>query len=366
MPELDGSPWVVITPERYRIKQSVEAQGIPLEDWDLKIYRGVLTGFNKAFYLTQKQRDELIAKEPQAKEIIVPLLRGRYVGRYKTNWDHTWMIGTFKQNRDHFCLDNYPEIKKHLLQYRIQLEPCPKNWDRKTDGTWMGRNTLPLDYLWYEVFFTPNPEKFYKPKIIYQDIAINMLFFFDEEKHFFFNNTCWMMTGEAKALPYLTAIFNSSLFRFCFRDNFPEYSGKACRMFAVFFKKIPIKKPDTTTATLFATLVDYVQFVKADINQSTSNDTSAIATFLEELIDACVMEVYFADHMAERNLTVIAEVNQAIQSFLENASDSDKWQQVQSFYDTVNAPQHQIRDRLTRLPIDSPDLLRVIKEEGKV
>jgi len=76
--------------------------------------------------------------------------------------------------------------------------------------------------------------------------------------------------------------------------------------------------------------------------------------------------IYFADHMAEKNLSVIAEVNQAIQSFPETAQDSAKWQQLQSFHETVNAPNHPIRNRLMRIPIDSPDLLRVIQEEGKV
>ena len=78
------------------------------------------------------------------------------------------------------------------------------------------------------------------------------------------------------------------------------------------------------------------------------------------------MEIYFADHMAEKQLTVIAEVNQAIKPFSKTASNSAKWQQVQFFHETVNAPKHLIRNRLMRIPIDSPNLLRVIKEEGKV
>ncbi len=139
-------------------------------------------------------------------------------------------------------------------------------------------------------------------------------------------------------------------------------------MFSVFFEKIPIKKPDATTATFFETLVDYIQFVKADATQSTSNGTSpaVIAAFLEELIDACVMEIYFADHVAEKKLTVIAEVDQVITPFSKTAQDSIKWAQVQSFHETVNAPKHPIRNRLMRISIDSPNLLRIIKEEGKV
>lgn len=36
------------------------------------------------------------------------------------------------------------------------------------------------------------------------------------------------------------------------------------------------------------------------------------------------------------------------------------------FHLTLNAPSHPIRSRLLRLTADSPDLLAVIKQEGKI
>ena len=355
MMELSENSWVVVTPERYRIKKEVEEQGVPLEKWDLNINYGIKTGLNEAFYLTQEQRDDLIAKEPHAQEIIVPLLRGRHVERYKTNWDRTWMINSHNGVKELGVPpinlpDDYPVLYGHLKQWEKKLIKRQDKGDH-----WS--NLRNCAYL----------EAFSKPKIIYQEIAVTMPFYYDEDQ-FFMDTTCFMMSSDKEALPYLTAIFNSSLFRCCFKNNFPEYSGTASRMKKVFFDKIPIKKPDAMTAILFETLVDYIQFVKANATQSTSNGTShaVIAAFLEELIDACVMEIYFADHMAEKKLTVIAEVSQAIKPFPKTDSNSAKWQQVQSFHETVNAPKHPIRNRLMRIPIDSPNLLRIIKEEGKV
>ncbi|MDX2152749.1 MAG: hypothetical protein SFV54_18550 [Bryobacteraceae bacterium] len=37
-----------------------------------------------------------------------------------------------------------------------------------------------------------------------------------------------------------------------------------------------------------------------------------------------------------------------------------------NLYQTLNAPSHPIRNRLLRLTADSPDLLAVIKAEGRV
>ncbi|MCK6509250.1 Eco57I restriction-modification methylase domain-containing protein, partial [Myxococcota bacterium] len=110
LPTPSKDPWVILSPERQQLKTLVESQGIPLGTWDINIYRGVLTGFNDAFYITQEQRDAFVAADPRCAEHLVPLLRGRFVERYATRWDGTWMI-----NRDHHT--------RHLARHRFFFQP---------------------------------------------------------------------------------------------------------------------------------------------------------------------------------------------------------------------------------------------------
>ena len=49
-----------------------------------------------------------------------------------------------------------------------------------------------------------------------------------------------MITG--KHVAYLTAFLNSSLFKFCFLDNFPELQGGTRELRKIFFDKIPVLK----------------------------------------------------------------------------------------------------------------------------
>ena len=42
-------------------------------------------------------------------------------------------------------------------------------------------------------------------------------------------------------LSYLTLFFNSSLFRFCFKDKFPELLGETRELRKVFFETIEVK-----------------------------------------------------------------------------------------------------------------------------
>jgi adenine-specific DNA-methyltransferase len=188
-----------------------------------------------------------------------------------------------------------------------------------------------------------------------------MPFYLDEKDGFFFNNTIWMMNSHTESLHYLTAVFNSYLFRCCFRDNFPEYSGNAYRLFAIFFDKIPIKKPTPAEVSLFERLVPLIQFAKAYAGAS-----HGAAAFLEDLIDACVMESYFGEHMAERDLLFHDTVAPHLASYDPAASEELQRDFLTKLHQTLNAPSHPIRNQLLRLTADSPDLLSIIKKEGKV
>jgi adenine-specific DNA-methyltransferase len=88
--------------------------------------------------------------------------------------------------------------------------------------------------------------------------------------------------------------------------------------------------------------------------------------FLNELIDACVMECYFAEYMAERRLVFLEKVAPVVASFDAGASQAKQREFIARLHATLNVPSHPIRKQLLRLPTDSPDLLAVIKQEGKV
>jgi adenine-specific DNA-methyltransferase len=83
----------------------------------------------------------------------------------------------------------------------------------------------------------------------------------------------------------------------------------------IFMDKIPIKKPTTQQAALFEALVPMVQAAKAESQKSGDSELKSVASFLEEVIDACVMEVYFSDHMAEHRLGIMAHVTPLLQDF---------------------------------------------------
>jgi hypothetical protein len=364
---VDGAAsWVIMSPERYRIKQAVAAQGMPLEKWQLQINYGVKTGYNDAFYITTAQRDALITEDARCNDLIVPLLRGRYVERFATGWtnaaDAKWMIGTFPSLD--LKLPNIPKpLERHFDEHRSALEPKPRDWQ----GTsWAGRKAG--SYQWFE---TQDPisyrEDFKKPKIIYPNMTKYLPFYLDTAEHFFINDKAFILTSETESLAYLTAALNSTVFRCCFMDNFPNLGEDRRELRKIFMDKIPIKKPTAPQAALFDALVPMVQAAKAESQKSDNTELQSVATFLEEVIDACVMEVYFADHMAEHRLGIMAHVTPLLQDIdAATASPAEQVAAAQQFYAQANDSKHPIRNILIRIPVDSPDLLAVIQREGAV
>lgn len=69
--------WIIMSPIELSIKRKIEAVGVPLKDWDIKIYRGVITGFNEAFIISEQKKDELIAADPKSAEIIRPIISAK-------------------------------------------------------------------------------------------------------------------------------------------------------------------------------------------------------------------------------------------------------------------------------------------------
>ena len=57
----NSDSWVILSPIEQSIKRKIEAVGTPLKDWDINIYRRVLTGYNEAFIISTEKRNEILA-----------------------------------------------------------------------------------------------------------------------------------------------------------------------------------------------------------------------------------------------------------------------------------------------------------------
>lgn len=78
-----------------------------------------------------------------------------------------------------------------------------------------------------------------------------------DNKAYVTNQKCFIITGEFVA--YLTAFFNSSLFKYCFRDSFPELQGGTRELSKIFFDKIPVYEVSAIENQSFQDVVEDIQ-----------------------------------------------------------------------------------------------------------
>ena len=238
--------WVILSPIEMSIKRKIESVGTPLKDWDIQINYGIKTGFNDAFIISTEKRNDILAncateeERIRTAELIRPILRGRDIKRYGYDWANLWLIyipwhfpyqfdpsitGASKEAEEAF-MEQYPAVYNHLLQYK---EPLSKRNKAETG----------VRYEWYAMqrWGAKYWEDFDKPKIMYPNMTKYLPFYYDE-KGFLQNDKSFMITG--KHVSFLAAFFNSSLFKYCFKDNFPELLGGTRELRKIFFDKIPV------------------------------------------------------------------------------------------------------------------------------
>jgi len=240
---------VILSDIEQRIKAKIEAIGTPLKDWDINIYRGILTGYNEAFIIDKTKKEEILAnckteeERQRTGEIIRPILRGRDIKRYGYEFADLYLINTHNGVKEkgikRIDIDDYPAIKAHLDSFYQQLE---KRQD-KGDTPYNLRNCAYI-------------EDFSKQKIVYPNMTKFMPFLLDK-KNFMTNQKCFIMTGEK--LAYLTAFFNSNIFKICYRDNFPDLQGGTRELSKIFFEQVKIPDVEDSIDIDFDILVDDVQ-----------------------------------------------------------------------------------------------------------
>ena len=95
-----SEPWVILSPIEQSIKAKIEKYGTPLKNWNVNIYRGILTGCNEAFIIDEAKKNELIAKDPNSAQIIRPILRGKDIKRYGYDFKGLYLIATHNGYKD--------------------------------------------------------------------------------------------------------------------------------------------------------------------------------------------------------------------------------------------------------------------------
>ena len=239
-----------------------------MKDWDIDIFRGVLTGYNDAFIINREKRDELIKADPKSAEIIRPILRGRDIKRYSHQFADLWLIATFPSLK--LNIDDYPSVKQHLLSFGYdRLKQTGEAGARKkTNNQWF--ETQDSISYW---------DDFSKQKIAWGNLNLRASYTL-AEGGMFVNAPCPMIVPGN---PYLLAILNSTLGDYYVRSLGVIRNGGYFEYKPMFIEQLPVPVIDQTKQKPFADLA--LQILEAKKSKLKTDK-------LESQLDQMVFDLY--------------------------------------------------------------------------
>ncbi len=270
------------------LRDKMESVGTPLKDWDIQIYRGILTGANEAFIIPTEKREEILnacktqEERKRIEKLIKPILRGKDIKRYSYEWAGEYVINThngytsnLKFKIPPIDIEKYPAIKAHL----------DSHWD--TIATRSDQGDTP-----YHLRNCAYLEDFEKEKIVYGEIVQEPRFYLDngecELGYFYAEATSFILTGEH--LHYLLGMLHSKLITFAFKTF---YAGgglgeSGYRYKKAFIERLPIPKITPQNQKLADKITDGAKAIL----EAKEKDPKANTQKLEKEIDALVYQLY--------------------------------------------------------------------------
>lgn len=327
--------WSLSTEHEFHLLHQIESGNPTLEERGAKIRLGLATGANEAFLVTKSQCDEFIRKDPRCSELLKPVIRGRDVDRYSITQPNQFLI--LSKNGVNLP-KKYPVLAGHLEGFGDKF---------KRRGA-QGEH-------WWNLRACSFYDDFEIDRVVWIELTLEPRFAVCPAGVYMLNTAYFLLPPTGYSAHVLVALLNASVSGFYMKHSAQTSGMGVTRWFKEHVAEIPI--PNLSQAN---------QTVLDSLAKCRMQSESGAAGFLEDLIDACVMECYFREHMAERDLLFLDDLTPLLSAYDPSASESQQREYIAQLYRTLNAPRAKIRNRLLRISADSPDLLAVIKEEGAV
>ena len=280
---LSGEEWSFADIKGLLLKTKIENGSQRLEDVEgVNIYRGVTTGYNPAFIISDEQKNKLVAEDFKNKDVIKNMLQGRNIRKWFYNESDENLIFT----RRGFEIDNYQTLRRYLLQFQLYLTP-KENYDDD-----FGRK--PGLYKWFEILDNTAYYKEFEQseKIIWGLTADKWAFALDTEQHYLPSNG-YILTSKTIPTKYILGLLNSKLLQHYFGYIGIMTAGGAYTLKAATISSLPFKIINDKSKVI--TLVD-------NILRSKNEDRNADISKLEVELNSLVYAIY---ELSEEEITTI-------------------------------------------------------------
>jgi adenine-specific DNA-methyltransferase len=362
---INEDAWTILDVAAQEIKQTIKEKGKPLSEWNVEIYRGVLTGFNEAFIIDEEKKRELIKQDAKNAEWIKPILKGRKIQKYLSVWENDYIVFV----PWHFPLQDNPKITGASddaeREFSIKFGSLYEYLNSHKKGlSERNKEETGIRYEWYALQRSAATyrEEFSKEKVIWKRIGSKLRFSYSDKEMYCLDSTC-IATGEK--IKYLTALLNSKLCQYQLFESAPKtgmgdliISVQALEPLLVYYPLPEEQKP-------FDILVDYLLHLHNNQSEQifTHTTNERLAAHIEDVLNMMVYELYFEKHMKEVGIDVLAMVNCQLLIINEDKTPINNLPlTIKHFYEWYQKPDNAVRQRIEIANEKSPNILAVINK----
>jgi hypothetical protein len=285
---LDEEGWTLSDSTSQQLLQKIKSAGVPLGSYvDNKIYRGLLTGLNEAFIISESLKSQIIAIDKKSKEIIKPFLAGKDIKSFATPEVKQWVIlfpkgFTIKSNLPEgnpFSLaeppprygempydDAWQWLQKNYKAISIHLEAFKNQAQQRTDKG---------DY-WWELRACDYYDEFEKTKIVWPETSSDNQFCYVDEG-IYLNKTSFFIP---KKDDFLLGLLNSNLAKFYFGSIVSKMRGGYFSMSKAYVETLPIVYSKDLAKDISKIIEQILSLKKKD----PATKTSALETEIDQLV----------------------------------------------------------------------------------
>lgn len=322
-----------------RIINEIKRHGVLIDSIAEEMASGISSGGDKIFRISTEESEKLHLEKGILRKVLV----GAEIDNYLINDKNHIIIYTTKD----VDIYKYDNIYKYLLPYQAKLSKK--------------RETVKGKLPWWCLHWPRYKKLFEEPKIIMRQTSDGIRCVYDDSSFYVLDSILiFKKNTDQYCYKYIATVLNSTLTDYLYKNLTQEEGRTFAQVKPINVRKLYVPKATIEEQRLLSILYDYLVFLKNP--QQSEHFISLNSMFIdlfEKIVDGCVYELFFREHMKEREIDIMSYLYQKIIP-IDGLSDEDKNNTIISVHSSIFMTDNPVRTRLKLFVSRSQEFLRPI------
>ena len=319
------------------IINAIRSNGEAIDDIAEEMACGISSGGDKIFRVDSSTA----SKYKLEKSLLHKVLSGSDISEYVINYSGDEIIYSTRES----SIEYYPSTRDYLYLF----------YDKLSNRSETKKGILP----WYSLNRNRYPMLFEEEKIIMRQTSDSIRCVYDDMGFYTLDSILIFKKNTTEySYKYIASVLNSSLTDFLYKKLSQEEGRTFAQVKPANVRKLYIPKASIKEQKLLETLYDYQNYCYSHISDDNSL-TELFVDLFNDIIDGCVYELFFQEHMKEREINIISYLYEIIKP-IQGLDVYESFNTIASVHSKIFTTNNPVRTRLKLFVSRSPEYLKPI------